>query len=711
MTRYFRRQTMQFLAVGISLALLPVSARAGVDANGEQTPAEETPTEFTNWITLGIGGVSVNGDTAQFQQRHRVNEGFFGGIEDLHWEPNINKDVTLKLDGRAIAGAEDYLASIELSYRNVGYIKAGYRKFRTWYDGNGGFFPPNDLFFELYDNELAIDRGTIWFELGLRLPKWPEITFRYERQWRDGQKDSTIWGDTTLTALPGPNNARNIVPTFLDLDETRHIFALDLKHAFGKTDVGLGVRYETQEMDNTRNVRRRPDEPTTDRIYTQRDQLNYDLFSTHFYQTTRLNQQLQFSTAYMFTTLNSDIGGTRIYGQSYDPVFDPIYARRQRRDEGFINQFGGSQLNQHVATLNLAWRPTKDWVIIPSFRYEHNELDSISNSVETTIAPTGPIVMLFEPLGASSERSFDSVTEALEVRFTGLKKWTFYAKGEWMQEDLDQIERDFELAEDEDPTLLIGRDTNGDINSQKYVVGANWYPQTWLNVATQYYKKIYENDYDHTFDTTPNNAPAGDRYPAFLRDQDFNVDDFNVRVTWRPNKANVTFVSRYDFQQGTIDTRGDFLSTVQSAEMTAHILSESITWSPLPRLYIQGAVHYALNETDTPADQRLNGVVLDAKNNYWNGSITAGYALSDKTDIQVNYFYYRADNFQDNSLVSQPYGADAEEHAITATLTHEFTKNIRGTLRYGFFNNRSETYGGRNNYDAHLLATSLQYRF
>lgn len=702
----------KLFAIVLGLGVLQISAKAGVDENGSkttETTTEETPTEYTNWITLGIGGVSVSGDGAQFQQRHWINDGIFGGIEDLHWEPTINKDVTLKIDGRAIAGAEDYLASIELAYRNVGYIKAGYRKFRTWYDGNGGFFPGNDLFFDLYDNDFSVDRENIWVELGLRLPKWPEITFRYERQTRDGEKDSTIWGDTTLTGLPGPNNARNIVPTFLVLDETRDIFTFDVKHTIGKTDLGLGVRYETQEMDNSRNVRRRPDEPTTDRIFTQRDQLDYDLFSTHFFQTTRLNKQLQFSAAYMFTTLNSDIGGTRLYGQSYDPVFDPVYARRQRRDEGFIDQFGGSQLDQHVATLNLSWRPTKDWVIIPSFRYEHNELDSISNAVETVIAPSGPIVMLFEPLEAMSERSFDSVTESLEARYTGLKKWTFYAKGEWMQEELDQIERDFELTEDE-PSLLIGRDTEGDINSQKYVIGANWYPQTWLNVATQYYKKIYENEYDHTFDTTPNNAPAGDRYPAFLRNQDFNVDDFNIRVTWRPI-SNFTSVSRYDFQVGTIDTRGDFLSTVQSAEMTAHILSESITWSPLPRLYIQGAVHYVLNETDTPADQRVGMVVQDMENDYWNGSVTAGYALDDKTDLQVNYFYYRADNYQDNSAFSQPYGAGAEEHAVTAMLTREITKNIRCSLKYGYFSNRDETSGGHNNYNAHLFATTLQFRY
>lgn len=693
-----------------ALALPAFAAKAGVDANGAkgtETTAEEAPPEYNNWITLGPGGIFVIDDDARFQHRHWLKEGFFGGLEELHVEPAINDKITLKIDGRALAGAEDYLAGIDLAVRDVGYLKAGYRKFRTWYDGHGGYFPPNDLFIELYNNELWIDRDSLYVELGLRVPKWPEITFRYERQSREGRKDSTIWGDSALTGLPGTTNVRGIVPAFYSIDETRDIFTFDIRHTIGKTEAGLGLRYEEQDNDNSRNVHRRPGE-AQDRFFTQRDNLSADLFSLHAYQTTRLSPQVQFSTAYMYTTLDSEIGGDRIYGSSYEPIFDPLYDRRQRRDEGFVNMFGGSQLSQHVATLNLAWRPSKDWVIIPSFRYEHNDLDSVSNSIETVVPPTGPLVAILEPLQAQSERSFDAVTEAIEVRFTGVKNWSFYLKGEWMQEELDQIERDFEL-EEETASLLIGRDTAGDIQTQKYVLGANWYAHPAVTIATQYYKKIHENEYDHPFDTTAN-VGVGDRYPAFLRDHDFYLDDFNVRVTWRPIPT-LTSVSRYDFQLATIDTRGDFLETVESADITAHILSETITWNPVPRLYLQGSVHYVRNETDTPSEEQIGAIVQDMKNNYWNGTLAAGYALGDRTDLRVNYSYYRADNFEDNSTVSLPYGSDAEEHAVTATLTHDFSSNLRGTLRYGFFNNCTEAYGNRHNYDAHMVATSLQYRF
>ena len=64
------------------------------------------------------------------------------------------------------------------------------------------FFGLTGNFFRRPFPEMHIDRGEAWIELGLRVPDWPEITFRYSHEFRDGQKDSTIWGDTTLTGLP-----------------------------------------------------------------------------------------------------------------------------------------------------------------------------------------------------------------------------------------------------------------------------------------------------------------------------------------------------------------------------------------------------------------------------------------------------------------------------------------------------------------------------
>jgi predicted porin len=149
--------------------------------------------------------------------------------------------------------------------------------------------------------------------------------------------------------------------------------------------------------------------------------------------------------------------------------------------------------------------------------------------------------------------------------------------------------------------------------------------------------------------------------------------------------------------------------------ITQHIFSESITWNPTARLYFQGSFSYTKDETDTPADIVLTGntipSIVDSKNDYWTGSIAMGFALDDKTDIHAEYSYYRADNYEANAIVGMPYGMDARQHTVSATIGRQISKNVRLKLQYGYFRYRDETSGGHNNYDAHAVFSSLQFRF
>ena len=125
----------------------------------------------------------------------------FGGIHDLHYEQTVDKNGQFSIDGHAIFDTGDYDLTLSLSKPDLGYIKAGYNQFRSYYDGNGGFFPINGAFFPPPIPEMYVTRGEAWFEMGLQLPDWPEIIIRYSHEFRQGQKDSTIWGDTNLTGL------------------------------------------------------------------------------------------------------------------------------------------------------------------------------------------------------------------------------------------------------------------------------------------------------------------------------------------------------------------------------------------------------------------------------------------------------------------------------------------------------------------------------
>ncbi len=286
----------------------------------------------------------------------------------------------------------------------------------------------------------------------------------------------------------------------------------------------------------------------------------------------------------------------------------------------------------------------------------------------------------------------------------------FYGRGEWTQGDGNLKENGGLGPINGVGVAPIQRETEDSRLFQKYSLGATWYAARQITVDAGGYYKINNYDYDHLLDNTPNNS--ANRYPAYLVMQNFETYDGNVRLTMRPWQ-NVTLISRYEFQSSIIHTKPDSssgLGEVESSEMTSHIFAQSISWSPWSRLYLQAALNYVLSETRTPASE-FTRAILDAQNNYWTLNFSSGLVLDDKTTMNASYFYYRADNYQDNSNIGVPYGSGAEEHGITATLMRQLTKNLRWTLRYGFFRNRDELYGGRNNYDAHSAFSSIQYRF
>ncbi len=659
------------------------------------------PGKYSNWFDLSAGGSFVNGDTAAFQQRHQLPRGAFGGVEDFHWEKELPNKSTLKIDGRGIFDNHDYRLKFDLDFPDRGYIRFGYKEFRTYYDGSGGFFPATGVFGDnlalaphKFNDNLAVDRGEVWFETGLVMPGKPNVAFRYSHQFRDGQKGSTEWGQTTQGAL----GQRGIVPTFLDLDETRDVFALDAKHTLGKTDFGAGVRYEVSDNDDSRNFRRQPLE-TADRFVTDREEIKTDMFSTHAFSETRLTEQLLFTSGLAYTTLDADLSGQRVYGTDYEAVYDPNLRTGRVNDEGFLALNGGSQMKQYLLNLNLMYMPLESLQLIPSIRVEKEDLNGESTFLETNFASPGtalpPLLQNLE-----SDRSFVDVSESLELRYTGLTNWVFYTSGFWLEGQGNLREEGNAL-----PTGAGAfRDTEDNRFTQKYTIGAAWYPLTRLNIAGQYYHKIRDNAFDHEKNFSPKD------YPAFLDRQNFETDDMNVRVTWRPC-ATVTLVSRYDFQLSTIDNRGFSLEEQQSAEITSHIFGETVTWSPLARLYLQGGVNYVLDQTDTPAQDLIGTLVHNSKNDYWNGTFTAGFALDKKTDLQGSYFYYRANDFQDAITLSQPYGTSLEEHAITGGITRRLRENLLLTLKYGYINNRDVTSGGNNNYEAHLVYSTLRCYF
>lgn len=670
----------------------PAEETAAAAASEEASTAEAS--EPKNWIEFGVGGTFFSGRRAAYQQRSGQPESALGGVERLHYEHPGGGEGRFQVDGRGIFDNHDYALSFDLNLPDQGFVRFGYREFRQWSDPAGGWFPPTQGWYDLYSGTLAYDERQFRVEAGLRLPKVPQLTLRYSHREREGQKDSTLWGPTSQTGGRGP---RSIVPTVLNLDRVRDLVMADLAHTLAGTRVGVGFRYERQDNDEARWIRRFPGEgPANDRLVTQRDRTTADLFGAHATTQTPLGDKFKFTAAYGYTDLNSDLAGYRAFGS----VFDPDFAQRYPAIGTYDRLAGGALLRQHVGNLNLLAQLTDRLVLVASVRIENRQTDSEA-FFDAPAAPFSP-----SAYAAASERRLLDVSEALEARFTGLTNWVFYARGWWLQGNGDLDER---LDNRSTTTAVLFRSTDDHRHAQKYTVGANWYPRRRLSLGAEYYHKIRENDYDHGRDLTPNGPDSINRLPAYLRAQDFTTDDVNFRVTWRP-RANLTLVGRYDLQLSQIETRADLRAGLESAELTSHIGSGSLSWAPWARLYLLGSFSYVFDRAETPASSFLSAV-QNAENDYWTGQLTLGLACDDRTDLEAQYVYYRADNYADNSQAGQPYGAGAEEHGLTLGLVRRLSPRVQVAFRYGFFTSHDTLAGGRRDYDAHGVYSTLRYRF
>ncbi|BET65374.1 hypothetical protein ASA1KI_02920 [Opitutales bacterium ASA1] len=654
-----------------------------------------------SWVSFSAGYSGLSGNDGAFQRQRQIEDSGFVGLDSFRWRKSLENDRVLTVDGKALYGNNEYLLRLRLDFPSGSWFSAGYRESRVFYDGSGGFFPRNNQWFTLYDDELFTDRGEAWVEFGLVEDKWT-FKARAAHQFRDGTKDSTLWGDTALTG--GAGN-RNIVPAFLTLDEARTILTVDFSiQAAEATKVGGGVRYEQIEVDDSRNVLRRPFEVANspgnqERAITTWERSNTDLFAAHGFFETRKGEKLLFTGAASLTTIDTNISGSRIYGATYDAPYSFSFPR-SANDHGYFGLTGGSSWDQTVLTGNMLYLPTKDLRIAGGLRYENQRQDTVADFIETG----GGFEEEFE---GDAARDFNEWLATVDATYNGVANWVFSANAEFATGDGDLIEEQIEHG----TVVGIDRETDYERDYSKIGFAARWYPSTKANVAVGAYRKIRDNAYEATRDNTP--PTGGNRFPAYITAQKLTTDDVYVRGTWRPIDG-LSLVGRVDHQTTDIDSQEVGLNSVLSAELTSRIYSGTASWTPHQRVFVQAGLNWVDDELltgTTTANALVAPSVGRFKSNYASVTALVLFMIDDRSDLQVDFAQVDADNLEPISAITQPYGLTSTDETFGATYTLRFSSDLAWSLRYAYGKYEDLTSGGRNDFESHIVYSRVQYRF
>lgn len=672
-------------AIGLVAVLVAV-------AGSSSLTAQVLPIDLT--VAFGGGGAWVDGDEARYQKHYSLRADGYGGVFDFSRRKVIDGGF-VAVEGAFLAGNAEGLLDLRWEKFDSHYFNVGFRQFRTWYDGSGAWYPAGDTWITLYDDAMAVDRSRLWAEFGIIPRGKPHLVLRYEHRRRSGNKDSTRLGDTTLT---DGNGTKSVVPTYLDLDETRDILTADLTSRNAERAWEIGVRYDRSELDNSRNATRNPDE-SAERTVVTRDQTASDLFSAHAYTMQRLHEKLTFSVGGSYMTLDSSLDGSRIYGEDFDPVFDPDLGSLRYKDAGYLDLIGDARRKQFEGNLNLLYQPAKHWRIRFAFRGEDISRESVSSFAEWAVSASRRTTVT--DMAAASQRDIQNFNESVELRFTGLKKWTFDLRGEWYQGDGDLFEQKHEIETDK---VLVDRLTDDKRDYGRYSLTSNWYPVGGLTFSAGAAYWIRNNSYAHLVDSSPANRL--DRYPAYIVGQEFKTLDFNLRMSWRVN-PKLSLVSRIDVRNSDVNSQMEELAQVKSGEWESRIFSQNITWSPLAQLYLVLNLNLVRDVGRVPGTD----VVAESTNDYSVGTFSAGWAVDERNDLVFDYALYDTDNFTSPSPRVQPYGASERRHHAALTWGFHYADDLLFKIRYAQTSNRDLASGGHNDYDARSVYLNIQYSF
>jgi hypothetical protein len=234
-------------------------------------------------------------------------------------------------------------------------------------------------------------------------------------------------------------------------------------------------------------------------------------------------------------------------------------------------------------------------------------------------------------------------------------------------------------------------------------VGGVWSPGSALNIRAEGYTKNHETRFDGY------GVSAGGLYIL-----DYNIVGSRITATYRPTPT-WSFATRYALQVGKTATTTDVYARGDSKDSKRHSIAESINWVPNRNIFIQAnatLVYDTISTAYPDAGGLANDVLRNADNNFWNGSLIAGFVVDKLTNAQIEGTYYKANNYEPTiATATVPYGFSGREYTVSLGVTRKLSAKWLANAKVGYLDNRNDTSGGNANFRGPLGYLSMQRAF
>jgi hypothetical protein len=622
----------------------------------------------------------VSGNQSKFRELESIREGPGGGVDEVLVSQQTGPNEKFLLTGRAIAPDNDFRLKLAIDETDLGFFHAGFEEWRKYYNNTGGYDPAVAPPIFGLNRDLYVDNGRLWADIGLTLPRWPQIVLGFEYQFKNGNKSMLDWGEAT-------SGSANIYPSAKSIGEQTQIIKLDVTHDFHGWHLEDNARVEFYHANNrggeTNAFQAAGTTETRDK-YQHVQGLNTLLLQKQICDWWFLSGGDYYSKLEGSDFFNQTNGA---FGFSWDS--QQITLRRESEIFSLASLFTPlAYLSFSVGTQN-EWTREQGFGNAPNLEF---------------LLPTA-----FESANLDKFKSSQNAS----LRFTKIPFTVVFADTRFEQESISE-------AQQQDPTGALTRQT--DSMNYRYDLrgGFNTSPWRWSALSAEYRWRSSDTDYSHSQDGWGSGLGAPTNgYPGFILGRTIHDREFETKLTLRPaNWLKTTFTCKiggteYSTRADPAIDSGTLVpvsagGTILAGKNDAQTYGFSATLTPIRRLYLSSTFSCSQSRLTTASHGDPSVAPYDG--NVYAVLTTANYALNPKTGLQAAYNFSQA-NYGQNNTAGVPLGIDFTRNSLMVGLTRQFNRRLAGALRYTFSEYSEPSSGNRNNFTANGVFATLSYRW
>jgi len=659
--------------------------RAWIDQGVNWSTTNEAPSSVTMLEPIA-GTTVVHGNKEKFRELEGTKEGAAGGVEDFSTTQQVSPNEKVSLDGHLIAPDQDFGFQLALDRTDVGFIHTGFEQWRKYYATDGGYDPtviPSQFNF---NNNLYVNNGHAWIDLGLDLPRWPQIVFGYDYRYRTGNEATLDWGNA---------NGKNIYPATQLLDEQTHALKLEVAKTLDDWRLENLTRVELfTERNQGAEGENFSASTTTDESINTRD--NYRQLQGM--DTLTLEKQLQdwwfINGGFYFSRLD----GRDFFNQAtVAPAFGINFILNSQK----ITLSRQSEIFS-VASL---FTPLNYLTLSLGTQNEWTREDGFSESI--------PDLELGGTIPANSSLGEFKASQNANVRFTRIPFTVVSGDAQFSEDNYSVYQADG-MGE-------LQRETAANNFRYDLKTGFSVSPWQWTDLTMQYERQSSDTEYHQLQDLFLGIPGPTNGYPAFILERLITSDQFETKLALYPAtwlKTTLTYQITDTGYSSKTDSAFDFeeLEELVSeggsiADGRYHLQTYGLatTVTPWRQLYFSSVFTYSRSRVTT-VDNGDPSIVPYA-GNIFTVNATATWLVNVKTSLQLSYNFSRANYSENNAAAGIPAGLDYQRHDLIAGLTRKFTENLSGSLRYGFSQYNEPGSGNANNFRANSIFGTVTLRF